>query len=120
MRGNVRWQAGGVAQQRHHLHRLARTVDAAIQPDISIERPRVRQADDASIRQVECSGGQVKQRIVVAAQHLDRTRAGRSCPMQQRRGEAADAIRIGGGFAEDFVVLRQQPSVAAARGFASE
>ena len=33
-----------IAQQRHHLHRLARPVDAAIQPDERIERTGMRLA----------------------------------------------------------------------------
>ena len=41
-RRKVGRQAGVVAQQRHHLHRLARPVDAAIEPDERIERPGMR------------------------------------------------------------------------------
>ena len=45
--------AGVVAQQRHHLHGLAGAVDAAIGPDESVERTRMRGARDAAVGQVE-------------------------------------------------------------------
>ena len=43
MHGNVGGPPGIVAQQRHHLRRLAWPVDAAIQPDIGVERAGMRQ-----------------------------------------------------------------------------
>ncbi len=108
MHGNVGGPAGVVAQQRHHLRGLAGAVDAAIQPDIGVERAGIRQAGHAAIRQVERGAAEVEHRVVLAAQHLDGARGGRPLAMQQRGGEAADAVGVGGGLAEDLVVLGEQ------------
>ena len=53
--------AGVVAQQRHHLRCFARPIDAAIQPDVGIERSRVRQPGHSAIGQVECCAAEVEQ-----------------------------------------------------------
>ena len=108
MHGNVGGPPGIVAQQRHHLRRFARPVDAAIQPDIGVERTRMRQPRHAAIRQVEGGAAQVEHRVVLAAQHLERARRDRTFAVHQRRGEPADAVAVGGGLAEDLVVLGKQ------------
>ena len=118
MHGNIGGPPGIVAQQRHHLRRLAWPVDAAIQPDIGVERTRMRQSRHAAIRQIERGAAEVEHRVVLATQHLERARRHRAVAMQQRRGEAADAVGIGGGLAEDLVVLRQQAQRDARRAAA--
>jgi len=94
---NVGGPAGTVAQQRHHLCRLAGPVDAAIWPDIGVERFWMRRSGHPAIRQIECCAAEVQHRVVLAAQHLDRARRHRAIGTHQRRGAAADAIGIGRG-----------------------
>ena len=105
-----------VAQQGHHMGGLAGPVDAAVQPDIGVERARIGQAGHAAIRQVERGAAEVEQRVVLATEHLDRTRGGRPLAVQQRSGEAADAVSVRGGLAEDFVVLGEQAKGGAGAG----
>ena len=102
--------AGVVAQQRHHLHRLARPIDAAIEPDEGIERPRIGHARHTAIGQVERGVVEIEHgEIVVRAEGVNRPRRHRPLAVQQWRGEAGDTVRIGGGLGQDVVVRRDQP-----------
>ena len=100
---------GGVAQHRHHLHRLAGPVDAAVEPDEGVERSRIRLALHAAIGQVERSGVQVQRgEVVVGAERLQRGRRQRPLALQQRGGKPSHAVGIGARLGQDIVVARQQ------------
>ncbi len=58
--------ARAIAQQRRHIDRLARTIDAALGVDEAVERAGRRAAGDAAIGQVEGAGREVEEGIVAA------------------------------------------------------
>ncbi len=68
----------------------------------------MRQPGHSTIGQIERGAAEIEQGVVVAAQHLDRAGRDRAVAMHQRRGEAADAVGVGGGLAKDLVVLGEQ------------
>ena len=98
-----------VAQQRRQEDDLARAVDAALGGREEIERTRRRPAFDAAVGQVEGGLCDIEEGVVAGCgldgDELRRAAAGAA---GEARGEVGAAVGVGGGFAEDFVVDRDQ------------
>ena len=86
---------------------LAGSVDAAVGPGESVERPGIGLALDAAIGQVEGGRGEVERDEVFAHQAVDALRRLRPGSAQEGGAESDDAIGIGRGLGQDVVVARE-------------
>ena len=116
MRRQVHRLPGVVAQQRHDLHRFAGPVDAAVRPGEGVQRPGMRRALHAAVRQVERGGGEVQRDQVGALRAVDGLRRLWPGAAQQWGGKAGHAVRVRGGLGEDVVAAGQQAQLHAGPG----
>ena len=113
MGGQWRRRPGRVTQQRHHMHRLTRAIDAAIGPGERIERPGMRLPLDAAIGQVEGGRREIERHELRAGRRVNILRRQRTRAAQQGGTEPGDTVGIGRRLGQDVVAARQQRQVHA-------
>ena len=85
-----------VAQQRHDVDCLARTIDAALGIEVGVDRARQRPAFDAAIGEVEGGPRHVLDRkVTLGAIGHDRDRRGSTGSAQKARIEPDVAVGVG-------------------------
>ena len=88
-RRDIERRAAAIAQQHRGLHRLAGPVDPAVEPGEGVQRPRMRRAGGAAVRQVEGARRRGRARP-------DRRRASHAAPLvPSAPGRAAGGRRSG-------------------------
>ena len=104
--------AGRVAQQRRHMHRLAGAVDAALGEHEGIEPLRHVAPGDAAVGQIEGRLCEIEEGIVAAVARGDQQSRRKPAFAARQAGlEGHSAIGVGLLDREHIVVARQQPDL---------